>query len=164
MREVIRNFVPVFVSRGVVQISAYMDTLLATLLPTGAMTALVNAQTIYMLPVSLFGMAVSAAELPAMSSALGEEAEIAAYLRQRLNGGLRQIAFFIVPSAMAFLALGDVIAAVLFQTGRFHYRDSRYVWGILAGSAVGLLASRWAVSTHRLTMRCATRARRCASP
>ena len=42
---------------------------------------------------------------------------------------------------MAFLALGDVIAAALFQTGRFRPQDSMYVWGILAGSAVGLLAS-----------------------
>jgi putative peptidoglycan lipid II flippase len=105
------------------------------------MTGLFNAQTLYMLPVSLFGMAVSAAELPAMSSALGDESQVAAYLRQRLNGGLRQIAFFIVPSAMGFLALGDVIAAALFQTGKFRPEDSQYVWGILAGSAVGLLAS-----------------------
>jgi putative peptidoglycan lipid II flippase len=42
---------------------------------------------------------------------------------------------------MAFLALGDVIAAALLQTGRFRHEDSLYVWGILAGSAVGLLAS-----------------------
>ena len=42
---------------------------------------------------------------------------------------------------MAFLALGDVIAAALLQTGRFRHEDAVYVWGILAGSAVGLLAS-----------------------
>ena len=42
---------------------------------------------------------------------------------------------------MAFLALGDVVAAALLQTGRFTAGDARYVWGILAGSAVGLLAS-----------------------
>src|SRR5262249_17185426 len=42
---------------------------------------------------------------------------------------------------MAFLALGDVIAAALLQTGRFRATDANYVWGILAGSAVGLLAS-----------------------
>ena len=77
-----------------------------------------------MLPVSLFGMAVSAAELPAMSSALGDEAQVAAQLRRRLNAGLRQIAFFIVPSAMAFLALGGVIAALLFQIGKFTRQDS----------------------------------------
>ena len=140
VREVIRNFGPVFVSRGVVQISGWVDSLLASLLGEGAVAGLTNAQTLYLLPVSLFGMSVSAAELPAMSSALGAAAEIAAQLRGRLDAGLRQIAFFIVPSAMAFLALGGTIAAVLFQTGRFTAADSRYVWAILAGSAVGLLA------------------------
>lgn len=139
VRTVVRNFMPVFVSRGVVQISAYIDALLASLLPTGAVTGLANAQLLYTLPVSLFGMSVSAAELPAMSGAVsvaGSEA-----LRVRLNAGLRQIAFFVVPSAVAFLALGDVIAAGLLQTGRFTHADAVYVWAILAGSAVGLLAS-----------------------
>jgi putative peptidoglycan lipid II flippase len=86
-------------------------------------------------------MAVSAAELPAMSSALGDPAEVAAQLRVRLDSGLRRIAFFVVPSAVAFLALGDVITAALFQTGRFTRDDSLYVWAILAGSSVGLLAT-----------------------
>ncbi len=141
VREVMRNFAPVFVSRGVVQISAYVDQMIASWLSKGAVAALTNAQSIYTLPVSLFGMAVSAAELPAMSSALGTEAEIHARLRQRLNAGLRQIAFFIVPSAMAFFALGDVIAAALYESGKFTHADSLYVWRIIAGSAIGLLAS-----------------------
>jgi putative peptidoglycan lipid II flippase len=141
VRTVLRNFAPVFLSRGVVQISAYVDQVFASLLGTGAVAALTNAQTLYTLPVSLFGMSVSAAELPAMSSALGDQQEIAAQLRQRLDSGLRQIAFFVVPSAMAFLALGGVITAALFESGRFQHADSNYVWGILAGSSVGLLAS-----------------------
>jgi putative peptidoglycan lipid II flippase len=140
VRTIVRNFAPVFLSRGVVQVSGYIDTLLASLLPTGAVTALANAQTLYLLPVSLFGMSVSAAELPAMSG-IGSDAAGLAALRTRLAAGLRQIAFFVVPSAMAFLALGDVIAGALFQTGRFSRADSLYVWSILAGSAVGLLAS-----------------------
>ncbi len=141
VREVLRNFAPVFVSRGVVQISAYVDNWLASWLGEGAVAGLTSGQLLYTLPVSLFGMAVSAAELPAMSSALGNADEIAALLRRRLNSGLRQIAFFIVPSAMAFLSLGGVITAALFQTGRFRHGDSLYVWGILAGSSIGLLAS-----------------------
>ena len=141
VRTVIRNFIPVFISRGVVQISAYIDALLASFLPTGALAALVYAQTLYTLPVSLFGMSVSAAELPVLSSALGETDEVNAYLRNRLNAGLRQIAFFVIPSAIAFLALGDVIAGAIYQTGQFTRRDSVYVWAILAGSAVGLLAT-----------------------
>jgi putative peptidoglycan lipid II flippase len=139
VRSVIRNFFPVFVSRGVVQISAFVDALLASLLGTGAVAALTFAQSLYTLPVSLFGMSVSAAELPQMSSAVGTDEEVKSQLRRRLDAGLRQIAFLIIPSAIGFLLLGDVMAAALYQTGRFTRADSVYVWGILAGSAIGLL-------------------------
>lgn len=141
VHAVVRNFMPVFVSRGAVQVSAYIDTLIASLLPTGAVAGLLNAQLLYLLPVSLFGMSVSAAELPAMSGVADVDASAAGALRARLDGGLRQIAFFVVPSAVAFLALGDVVAAGVLQTGRFRREESVYVWGILAGSAIGLLAS-----------------------
>lgn len=141
VREVSRNFVPVFISRGVVQISAYVDAFLASWLPTGAVAALGYAQVLYTLPVSLFGMSVSAAELPVMSGAIGAADEVANLLRTRLNSGLRQITFLVVPSAVGFLVLGDVIVAAIYQSGRFQHADVIYVWGILAGSTVGLLAS-----------------------
>ena len=141
MHSVVRNFFPVFLSRGVVQISAYIDSWLASFLGTGGVSALGYAQTLYTLPVSLFGMAVSAAELPTMSSALGTEAEIADVLRQRLEQGLRQIAFFVIPSAVAFVLLGDVIVATIYRSGHFQVADVHFVWAVLAGSAVGLLAS-----------------------
>jgi len=141
VKTVIRNFFPVFMSRGVVQISAFVDAILASFLPEGSVVALTYAQSLYTLPVSLFGMSISAAELPAMSRAIGSDEEVAEVLRHRLDEGLRRIAFFIVPSSMAFLALGDVIAAVLYQTGQFKHDAAIFVWGILAGSTVGLLAS-----------------------
>ena len=141
VRIVTRNFVPVFISRGVVQVSAYIDALLASLLPTGAVTGIANAQLLYTLPISLFGMSIAAAELPTMSGEATADAGGREALRRRLDSGLRRIAFFVIPSAMAFLALGDVIVAALLQTGRFRHEDAVYVWGILAGSAVGLLAS-----------------------
>ncbi len=141
VRAVIRNFFPVFVSRGVVQISAYIDAFLASWLPTGAVSALGFAQTLYTLPVSLFAMSVSAAELPVMSGTLGAADEVAGILRARMNSGLRQITFLVVPSVVGFLALGDVIVAAIYQSGRFSHADVIYVWGILAGSTVGLLAS-----------------------
>jgi len=141
VRQVINSFFPVFMSRGVVQISAFVDAFLASFLGQGAVVALNYAQSLYTLPVSLFGMSVSAAELPAMSRTVGGTEVVNETLRHRLDQGLRRISFFIVPSAIAFLALGDVIAAVLYQTGKFTHADSIYVWTILAGSAVGLLAS-----------------------
>ena len=141
VRTVVRNFVPVFISRGVVQISAYVDAFLASWLPTGAVAALAYAQTLYTLPVSLFGMSVSAAELPVMSGAVGGAEEVAGILRNRLNAGLRQITFLVVPSVAGFLILGDVIVAAIYKSGQFKQADVTYVWGILAGSTVGLLAS-----------------------
>jgi putative peptidoglycan lipid II flippase len=76
-----------------------------------------------------------------MSRAVGGEAEVAAHVRGRLANGLQQVAFFVIPSAVAFAALGDLVAATILQTGRFRHEDALYVWGILAGSAIGLLAS-----------------------
>jgi putative peptidoglycan lipid II flippase len=141
VRTVIRNFGPVFVSRGVVQVSAFIDSMIASWLPVGAVASLGYGQIISVLPISLFSMSVSAAELPALSSAVGSREEIALFLRKRLSAGLRRIAFFIVPSAVAFLILGDVIVAALYETGRFGHADVAYVWAVLAGSSVGLLAS-----------------------
>lgn len=141
VRVVIRSFVPVFFSRGVLQLSAYIDGLLASLLPVGGVSALANAQTLYTLPVSLFGMSISAAELPAMSSALGTTEQVATTLRQRILASTKRVGFFVVPSAVGFIALGDVITAAIYQTGKFTHADSIKVWTILAGSGVGLVAS-----------------------
>jgi putative peptidoglycan lipid II flippase len=141
VREVVKNFIPVVFSRGVVQVSAYIDNVLASLLPTGAVSALAYAQTLYLLPISLFGMSVSVAALPTMSQATGTEDQINTFLRQRLNSGLAQIAFFIIPSVAAFLFLGDMIVGAVFQGGAFDHDSTVYVWAVLAGSTVGLLAS-----------------------
>lgn len=139
VRTVIKNFVPVFVSRGVVQISAFVDAMIASFLGDGPVQALTYTQSLYTLPVSLFGMSVSAAELPAMSSAVGEQSEVAAELRRRLDSGLRRISYLVVPSIVGFVLLGDVMVGALYQTGQFTRDDVIYVWAILAGASVGLL-------------------------
>jgi putative peptidoglycan lipid II flippase len=141
VRAVTRNFGPVVMSRGVVQISAFIDGMIATLLGTAAVSALAYAQTIYMLPISLFGMSVAASELPQMSSAVGTAEEVRDILRKRLQRGLRQIAFFVIPSVVAFVAIGNLLVAALFQGGAFQAADTRFVWYILIGSTIGLLAA-----------------------
>jgi putative peptidoglycan lipid II flippase len=125
----------VFFSRGVVQLSALIDMWLASYLPIGAIAALQNAQTLYLLPVSLFGMSISASELPEMSSTTTDA------IRTRLSAGLRRISFFVIPSVVAFISLGDIVVGAIYQHGLFTAADTRYVWVVLAGSGVGLLAS-----------------------
>jgi putative peptidoglycan lipid II flippase len=142
-QSILKNFLPAFVGRGVAQISGFIDLWIASYLPSTVLGLIGYAQNLYMLPVSLFGMSVSASELAEMShidEAQGEEAR-AKQLRIRLDAGLRQIAFLVVPSAVGFLTLGGVIVALLFQNRRFEADATTITWGIVAGSAVGLLAN-----------------------
>lgn len=141
VRTVLRNFGPAVATRGVVQLSAYADTLIASLLGAGALATLTYAQAISMLPVSLFGMSIAASELPAMSGATGSRDEIAAALRARLGSGRARIAFFVIPSVVGLIAFGRVMASALYEGGAFSRDDAAWVWAALAGSGVGMLAS-----------------------
>ncbi len=141
VRTVLRNFTPAFVSRGAGQLGAYIDQFLASFLPNGVPAMLAYGANLYLLPVSLFGMSISAAELPEMARTRVDSADERARLRDRVAGAARRIAFFIVPSAAAFLVLGDVLVAAVFQSGQFRRTETLFTWGILAGSAAGLLAS-----------------------
>ena len=140
VRTIFRNIIPVVGGRGVVQISSYVDTFIASFLPTGAVTSLVYAQTIYLLPVSVFGMSVAAAELPEMSRQTGTDEEIGVAIRKRLDRSIRQVAFFIIPTVVAFLLIGRVLIAALLQGGKFTPETTLVVWYGLAGSSIGLLS------------------------
>ena len=93
--EIRRRFVPAVLGRGVVQISAYIDLILATLLATGALAALFKAQILYTLPVSLFAMSIAAAELPELSRMTNDPEAMALRTRR----GLDRIAFWMVLAA-----------------------------------------------------------------
>ena len=138
VREAVRNAGPAVMGRGVVQISGWLDTVLASLLAAGAVATLTYAQTFYMLPVSLFGMSVAAAELPELARQRASQDEV---LRARASGALERIAFYVIPSVVAFLALGDVAVGGLYQTGEFGRGDTLVVYAVLAAFSVGLLAT-----------------------
>jgi putative peptidoglycan lipid II flippase len=141
VRKVIKNFLPVLGSRGVVQVSAYIDGIIASFLGPAVYSAMAYAQTLYLLPISLFGMSVSAAELPAMSSVIGNQELIHQQVQEKLARGLSRVAYFVIPSAAAMLVLGDVIIATVYQTGVFTPKDAQDGWLILGGYAIGLLPS-----------------------
>jgi putative peptidoglycan lipid II flippase len=137
-RDVLRNAVPAIMGRGVVQLSAYIDMLLASLLAVGAVARLSYAQTLYVLPVSLFGMSVAAAELPNLARERGAAAGL---LRERTAAAVRRVAFYVVPSAAAFVVLGDAFVAGLYRAGEFGAADVTVVWLTLAAYSFGLVAS-----------------------
>jgi putative peptidoglycan lipid II flippase len=138
VRETVRNAGPAVMGRGVVQISGYLDYFLASLLAVGALATLQYAQLLYVLPISLFGMSVAAAELPELARQRAEGAEV---LRKRASGALERIAFYIVPSFVAMTVLGDVVVSTLFQSGGFRRADTLIVALTLAAFSIGLLAT-----------------------
>ena len=138
VREAVRNAGPAVLGRGVVQLSGWIDMVLASLLAVGGVAYISYAQTIYVLPVSLFGMSVAAAELPELARRRTGGLDV---LRERTSAGLQRVAFYVVPSFVAFLLLGDVIVAFLFQRGEFDRQDTLLVYLTLLGYTLGLLAS-----------------------
>jgi putative peptidoglycan lipid II flippase len=137
-KEAIRNAGPAIMGRGVVQVSTYIDMVLASLLAIGALARIRYAQTLYVLPVSLFGMSVAAAELPELARERNNATEA---LRERAVSAGRRVAFFVVPSFIAFVLLGDVIVAGIYRAGQFGAADVTVVWLTLAAYSMGLLAS-----------------------
>ena len=134
--EVRRRFVPAVMGRGVVQVSGYVDLILASLLATGAVAALMSAQALYLLPLSLFAMSVAAAELPEMSRAVDPSV-----LASRATDALRRTAFFTLFSGVAYVAVGELVVEALFGWGAFDADDARVVWLVLAAYSLGLPAT-----------------------
>lgn len=140
VREALRAFGPAVAGRGVVQLSAYLDQFLASLLTAGAVGAVAYAQRLYLLPVALFGMSIAAAALPDLSRRTGSGVP-AGELTAVLGEAVARAGFLVLPSAVALSALALPLVAGFYQTGRFGGADVALVAAVLAVYALGLPAS-----------------------
>ena len=139
VRDALRSFAPLVAARGAVQLSGYLDLVLASLLAVGAVGALGWAQTLYLMPISLFGLSVAAAELPELSRKADRAAggEIA----DRFQRAARQMTFLTVPTSVGYLAFGFLIVGAIYRRGSFGLVDNWLVYLILASYTLGLVAS-----------------------
>lgn len=138
VRHVITAWLPLVLGAGVAQLSGLVDTFLGSFTGEGGLASLGYAQLVQVLPISLFGVAVTAVALPDLArDAISETAN--EQLRTRIATGFRRIAYFVLPSAFAFAAFGPQIVGALFQTGRFDADDTMLVGGVLAAYGIGLL-------------------------
>jgi putative peptidoglycan lipid II flippase len=138
VRTVIARFGHVVAGRGGVQLAGYADLIATSLLAAGALVALGYAQVLYLLPVALFGMSAAAAELPTLSTMDQTDRP---RMVARLDDGLGRVAFFVVPSAVAFLVAGDQVVTLVYLGGRTTPDAVVQVGAILSVLSLGLLAS-----------------------
>jgi putative peptidoglycan lipid II flippase len=138
LRDVLGASVGVIVGRGIVQLSAYLDLVIASLLSAGAVAALGYAQVLYLLPVSLFGMSVAAASLPDLAIVAEHDR---GSIVTGLDRGMTRIATYVVPTSAVYLVLGPAVVGILFGGGAFGAAETRQVAVVLAAYALGLLAT-----------------------
>ena len=112
VRQALAALGPALAGRGVAQLSAYLDILLATLLIEGAVASIGYAQVLYILPISLFGLSVAAAELPELTR-IG--ADSLHQMSQRIRTGLEQGLFLAIPTTLGYITLGYVIVGAIYQ-------------------------------------------------
>ena len=133
VRTAVRSFWPVAAGRGVVQLMIYVDILLASLLAAGALAALEYATRLALVPVSLFGMSAAASQLPALSTLDGTQASA---VTGRLRPTLARIAFYVVPTVVGFVVVGELAYDLVLPS-----LAATQVWLVLLGSSIGLLAN-----------------------
>jgi putative peptidoglycan lipid II flippase len=129
---------PAVIGSAGVPIAMFADTIIASLLPTGAVSSLYYADRLYQLPVGVIGIAVGTVLLPEMSR------RIAAGDVARAHGAQnRAIGFTLAltaPFTVAFLVMPDPIMSALFKRGAFDAAAAQRAGAVLAAYSVGLPA------------------------
>jgi putative peptidoglycan lipid II flippase len=140
VREVIRRFLPAVAGRGAVNLGSYAEFFLASFLAAGAVATLGYAQTLYLLPIALFGMSVAIVQLPELSAARAVEVPIRTVIH-RLEGALFRVSYFTVPAAAVYLVLGAPVVASIYQTGAFGPAEVQVTGLVLGAYALGIWPS-----------------------
>lgn len=136
MKRLLRLIGPGALSAGVTQVNIFIDMILASLLPAGAISYLAYADRLYQLPVGVIGIAIGTALLPSLSRTLREQGGGHALSEQ--NRAIEFGLYLGVPSAVGIALLAHPIIATVYERGAF-----------LPAASV---ATAWAVSAFALAI------------
>src|SRR4030088_534897 len=137
VRAFFRALGPATVGSMGTQVALFADTIIATFLPAGALSALYYADRLNQLPLGVIGIAIGTVLLPEMSRRLtsGDQQGAKAAQRRAFDFSL----LFSVPFVAAFLTVPDVITRAMFARGAFSKADAAAAGATLAAYAVGLI-------------------------
>jgi putative peptidoglycan lipid II flippase len=136
-RKFLKALGPAIIGAGGVQLALFADTIIATFLQTGALSALYYADRIHQLPIGVVGIAVGTVLLPEMARRLAAGDEPGA---ARSQGRAIEFALLLaVPCAAASLVIPELIMRALFARGAFTAADAAAAGQTLAAYATGLI-------------------------
>lgn len=139
MKRFFKTLGPAIVGSAGVQLAIFADTIIASFLPTGAVSSLYYADRLYQLPLGVIGIAAGTVLLPEMSRRIAAGDEAGAYAAQNRTVGLTLA--LAAPFFIAFLVMPDLIMSALFQRGAFDAEAARRAGAVLAAYGLGLPAA-----------------------
>lgn len=145
--DVVRLMIPATVGASVYQITIFVSTLLASLLPTGSVSWLFYADRVAQFPIGIFSIALASVLLPALANA-SANSDTKTFNRN-LSDSLRFTNFCIIPMAVGLWALALPITQLLFERGAFSYESALKTSYALQALSVGL----WSSSCHSMLVR-----------
>src|SRR5437762_6437794 len=137
VRAFFRALGPATVGSMGTQVALFADTIIATFLPAGALSALYYADRLNQLPIGVIGIAIGTVLLPEMSRRLTAEDHASAAKSQRRAFDFTLL--FSIPFVAAFLTVPDVIMRAMFARGAFSKADAAAAGATLAAYAIGLI-------------------------
>jgi putative peptidoglycan lipid II flippase len=149
VKRVLVLMLPVTLTIGLVNVNFLVDTLFASRLldPELAPAAIDKAFRLYMLPQGVFAVAVTTVLFPTLAR-LAARDDVGG-LRRALDGGLRQIAFLLVPAGLLSIVLAEPIVRLVYQRGEFTSEDTVIVAQCLQAFSVGLVFNGWMAMLNR---------------
>ncbi len=135
-------FGPAALAVAAVQINILVGTILATLLPVGAVSYLYYADRIVQLPLGLFGIAMGTALLPSLSDHFANKDKHGA--RKDLSSGLAWLTWITLPATLGIMLIAEPIIITLFEHGKFTNEASQATAHTVQALSLGLIAYCWA--------------------
>jgi len=144
-KEIGRNFPPVVLGKGVIQISSYLDTIIASFLAPGSLSALMYAQIIYITPISVFGLSNAAASLPELSeqNPMNASDVSKSKIKLELTNTLERVLLYCLPTILVLWFLGSEIISLILESGKFNHQSTLIVYYTLTTFLFGLVPSIW---------------------
>ena len=137
VKKFFRALGPATVGSAGVQLALFADTLIASFLATGALSALYYADRLNQLPIGVIGIAAGTVVLPEMARRIAAGDDVGA--RRAQNRAIELTLLLSVPCVVAFLMVPDLIMRALFARGAFTAADAAAAGQTLAAYALGLI-------------------------
>ncbi|MFN3966335.1 MAG: murein biosynthesis integral membrane protein MurJ, partial [Endomicrobiia bacterium] len=138
LKKILILMLPTMIGFSVDQVNAFVDTICASFLREGSITALYYSNRLMQLPLALFGIAMATVSLPLMSSSMAENN--IQKMKETFNFSLRMVLFSLVPASVGLITLGLSIIRALFEYGKFDSSASELTYSALAFYSLGLIS------------------------